>query len=49
VRGRLARDVRDRLAGLEHGIGVRVEVEMGLRVVGIAPRDRENLLPAPPR
>jgi hypothetical protein len=44
VHRRLPGDLSDRVARLEHRLRVGVEVEMALRSVGVAPRDREHLL-----
>ena len=42
---RLARDGGDGVARLEHGARVGVEVEVGVRLVGVAPGDEEDLHP----
>ena len=40
----LAVIVGDGVARLEHRVGVGVEVEVALRLLGVAPGDREHLL-----
>ena len=44
MHGRLARDRGDRVARLEHRVGVGVEVEVALLGSGVTPGDREHLL-----
>ncbi len=47
VHGSTARDPGDRITGLEHRGGVRVEVVLPLFLRRVAPRDREDLLTLP--